>query len=267
MEPTTPTSSTPQPSSTRPIFLGFALILVALIISGSIIGGAIIKDRGAERDSQISRSMMITGRASREITSDRMKWSFTVQRTGTSSSTVEDVSKQITKDIDSAISALAAAGVQNPTVSRHPMETHSYTNGGGYYDGAYSTTYNDVGGSQIVVIESTDVEKMNDASAGIIQKLTKDGAYVSMNQTDFYYSKTDDLRRELMQEALNDAKEQAKKIGGDKLGSLLQITGNSYLSMTPVNSSSGGYYGGGDDTTSLKKKASLDVSVSYAIKK
>lgn len=278
--PSPSSSSTPSVVSTRPIFLSVSLVLVALIISGSIIASAVIKDRGAERDSEISRSMMLTGYASREVTSDRMKWSITIARnsasnsapsetstSSTMSATKEDMIALVKKDVEQVLSLLAAAGVQNPTVSRHPMESHSYTNGGSYYDTTYYGSTNDVGASQIVVIESTDVEKMNDATGNIISKITSGGATVSQNTTEFFYSKTDDLRRELTEEALNDAKKQAQKVGGDKLGSLLQITGNTYLQLTPVNASANSYYGGNEDTSSIKKKAALSVSVSYAIKK
>lgn len=270
MEPSTLSSSTPQPSSTRPLFIGIALILVAIIISGGIIGSAIIKDRGAARDSEINRSLMITGHAEEEVTSDLMKWSITVSRNGSTSSSVEQVSAQVTKDVDNIISALAQAGVQNPTVSRHPMETRNQANGG--YYGDYGTDYyssQSPYAAQIVVIESNEVDKMNDATNGIIQKVSANGAYITTNNTEFFYTKKDELRRKLLEKAIEDAKSQAQTLGDSKVGSLLQVNGNSYLSLTPVNSSSynSSYYGGSEDTSSIKKKGSIDVSVSYSIKK
>jgi uncharacterized protein YggE len=94
-------------------------------------------------------------------------------------------------------------------------------------------------------------------------------ATVATNNTEFFYTKKDELRRELLEKAIADAKTQAQTLGESKVGSLLQVSGNSYLSLTPVNSSyyNGSYYGSSEDTSSIKKKAAIDVSVSYAIKK
>ena len=263
----TPPSSVPT-ASNRPIFLGVTFVLAALIISASIIVSAVIKDNGAARDSQFSRSMSITGHATKVVTSDRMKWSLTLSRTGASSSTVASVTAQLGSDIDSVVAALAAAGVSNPTVSRHPAEVSSYSSGA-YSDYGNGSTYQpstNINGQQVVVIESNDVNKMNDASNGIVAKLNASGAYVQSNTTEFYYSNTDELRHQLLDAALTDAREQAQKAGGDQLGPLLQVTANSYLSLTPASGASS-YYGGSDDTSSIEKKASFDVTVSYALKK
>lgn len=248
------------------------MVVAALLIAGAIVGGALIKDRSSLRETELQRSLTITGTASREVASDRLKWSLRITRNENASSTLQAASDKVGADIDGVVRKLAEAGIQNPTVSRHPIETHVNSGYGGYYD-EYSSSYGSGGASsftatQTVVIETDQPQKANEVMAKIANELSASGAFIDNNQTEFLYTKRDDLRRELSKEALDDATRQANVLSNNGVSKIVRVDGGSYLTFSPLGGSSyNSYYGGGsDDTTSIQKKAEYTVSITFSLK-
>lgn len=250
------------------------MVVAALLIAGAIVGGALIKDRSSLRETELQRSLTITGTASREVTSDRLKWSLRIMRSENASSSLQVASDKVSADIDTIVRKLAEAGVQNPTVSRHPIETHANQGyNGGYYEGDYndypvSTPNTSFSASQTVVIETDQPEKANEVMGKIANDLSASGAFIDNNQTEFLYTKRDDLRRELSKEALDDAMRRANALSNNSVGKIVRVDGGSYLTLSPAGGSGyNSYYGGGsEDTTSVQKKAEYTVSVTFSLK-
>ena len=248
---------------TQPTLLsGKAFVLGTLLIAAGLLGAAGLKAHSDLEATSLQRSLSAPGYASRNVTSDQAKWSLELGRSSNGTSTTFSAEQQLKTDIDRVIAQLDAAGVKNPIVSRQPFQGSpaSY----GYYDEPRNPAPGS-SGSQRVVIESPEVKKLSDATASIVETLTRDGANIYQNQMEFFYAKRDDLRRELLQEAAKDARRQAEGINGGRTGKLLRLDGGTYLSVTPINSYAGSYYGNTDDTSSIEKKVSIEVTATFLL--
>lgn len=234
----------------------------ALFVSLGIFGAGAIKAYTDYRSFTASQaSLSIPGYASRIVTSDRVKWSIRLVRTqqGTASSSQASLEPELRADIDQVVRSLEEAGVRNPTVSRQPyQDSSSY-----YYDMPSGTSRT---ASQIVVIESDQVKELNQATGNITTALAARGVQIDQNTTEFFLSNRDQLRRELMQEAAEDARKQAETLSGGRLDRLTRMDSSALLSVTPVNSYIPSYYSGNDDTTSLEKRVEISLTLTYSLK-
>ncbi len=249
-----------QPSS----FPGKALVYAALLIALGLFGAGAVKAYTDYRSFTASQaSLSMPGYASRIVTSDQVKWSLRLMRrqAGSATSTSQaSLEPQLREDIDQIVRSLEQAGVRNPTVSRQPYQDNAYTS---YYDDPTSSGHS---GSQFVVIESSQVKELNQVTGDIVSTLTARGVTIDQNTTEFFLSNRDQLRRELIQEAAEDARSQAQKLSGNRLGKLLRMDSGAYLNVTPVNSYSPSYYAENDDTSSIEKRVGLGLTLTYSLK-
>ncbi len=241
---------------------GKALVYAAAFVSLGLFGAGAIKAYTDYRTFTTSQSSLsIPGYASRIVTSDRVKWSIRLVRMqqGAASSSQASLEPQLRADIDQIVRWLEEAGVRQPTVSRQP-----YQDSGSYgYDMPYGTTRT---ASQIVVIESDQVKELNQATGDIATALAARGVQIDQNTTEFFLSNRDQLRRELTQEAAEDARRQADTLSGGRIDRLTRIDSGVVLNVTPVNSYTPSYYGGNDDTTSLEKRVEVNLTMTYSLK-
>ncbi len=236
----------------------------ALLIGLGVFGAGAVKAYTDYRSFTASQSSVtMPGYASRIVMADRMKWSLRLvrrQQESASSTSQTSFEPQLRADIDQLVRLLEEAGIRNPNVSRQPYQDNTY---GSYYD---EQTPANRSGSQFVVIESDQVKELNQASGDIASALTARGALIEQNSTEFFLSNRDQLRRDLVQEAAEDARTQAEKLSGDRLGKLLRMDSGTFLNVTPVNSFTPSYYGDNDDTTSIEKRVALSLTLTYSLK-
>ena len=120
---------------------------------------------------------------------------------------------------------------------------------------------------QMIEITSSDVHKIAKTSTDITQ-LLKTGVAIQSLSPDYYYSKVNDLKSELLTEATQDARMRAKTLAagsGVKLGFLKAARQGSFSirSAKSTNISSDDTY---DDTYSITKKITAIVTVDYSMK-
>lgn len=249
-----------QPTS----FSGKALVCAALFVGLGIFGSGAVKAYTDYRSFNASQSSLsMPGYASRIVMADRVKWSLRLVRRqeGPASSTSQaSFEPQLRADIDQVVRSLEEAGVRNPTVSRQPYQDNSIT---AYYD---EPNTGNRSGAQMVVIESDQVKALNQVTGDIASALSARGATIDQNTTEFFLSNRDQLRRELIAEAAEDARKQAEKLSGDRLGKLLRMDSGALLTVTPVNSYAPSYYGESDDTSSLEKRVAMGLTMTYSLK-
>ncbi|MBA7470467.1 hypothetical protein ES707_05754 [subsurface metagenome] len=120
---------------------------------------------------------------------------------------------------------------------------------------------------QIIEITSSDVHKIAGVSSDITQ-LLKTGIAIQSSSPNYYYSKVNDLKSELLTEATQDARMRAQTLAtgsGVKLGFLKAARQGSFSirSAKSTNISSEDTY---DDTYSITKKITAIVTVDYSMK-
>ena len=122
--------------------------------------------------------------------------------------------------------------------------------------------------SQEVSITSTDVDKVEKISRDI-SALIESGVEFTSNSPEYYYTKLDELKLQLIVQATANAKQRIDIItagSGAKTGDLLSAN-LGVFQITAQNSASDEYsYGGTLDTTSRNKTATITVKLSYTTK-
>ena len=152
--------------------------------------------------------------------------------------------------------ALKKAGVTDADISVQPMSIQPA------YD-SYSSGY----ASQVLVIESKMVEEVGGIADSIGNDFAKRGATATTNSIEFYYSGTNDLQKTLTKKALEDARSQAKDLFGDQVKRVSSVA-SSQLIITPENASISSYnygYGTSSETSSIKKRITVNLSVSFEL--
>lgn len=255
-----------------------------LVLGVSVVGSAfILSSQKREEAHLVNQSLSVTGRATKFVTADTLKWSLSLTREGVSSSTEQTLVRDLDNDVEFIKQKLVEAGATDITVSRQP---YRYTKG--YcYDNSYPI-YDDYraertsgtpepvppqpstqtcgGGSiyQTVIFETKNADKANGVTGSMAGFLSDRKTWMSDSQTLFIISNDEDLRRELIDTALRDAREKADKIAPGKVGPLLRAL-DEQMVITAKNASNDYYYG--SDQSSVEKKAVLTLPVSFIAKK
>jgi hypothetical protein len=122
--------------------------------------------------------------------------------------------------------------------------------------------------TQRVRIESHDVEAVEKVQRQISELMDR-GINIEDNDLAYYYTKLSDLKIEMLAEATSNARERAKTIAksaGSRLGGL-QTANMGVFQITAPNSSDEDYsWGGTFNTSSKKKRASINMRLTYYVK-
>jgi hypothetical protein len=116
-------------------------------------------------------------------------------------------------------------------------------------------------------VESTDVEAVENISREISALLAQ-GVQLESSQPDYYYSKLDDLKLQLIEKSTVDAKARAEKIAtqsGAKLRKLKSAR-MGVFQITGANANEEFSAGGNFNTSSKNKKARITMRLEYTIK-
>ncbi len=148
-----------------------------------------------------------------------------------------------------------------------------------YISQRYSTRYNDEGDNlgsypdgydlyQEVIVTSNDVDKVEKISRDITE-LIESGVEFTSNEPEYYYTKLDELKLQLIDEATKNAKQRIDIIasGTGEVAGKLTDANLGVFQITATNSSDEDYsYGGTFNTSSREKTASITVRLNYAVK-
>ncbi len=230
----------------------------------------------------VNQALTVSGRAVKVITADTLKWSLTLNRYGSSTSTEKSLNRDLDGDVEFMKQELATAGAKDITVSRQPSRFYGgYCPDQGYYNEVTRmsapiepmpitlpmppTPPSCGGGSvtQTMVFEMKEAEKGNTLSGSLPEHLRTRGVNVNENRMEFSVSDDEPLRQELLGKAMENAREKAESIAPKRVGKVIR-TMEDQLYFTPTGSTNS--YGYGDETSSLQKKATLSLSVTFTLK-
>lgn len=229
--------------------IGLALIIGALILGGSYY----FAQSTASKD-----ALSVTGSAKMRVTSDQAKLTVSLSRIVFSSDLSQGY-KNIARDLSLAKEMLEKSGMASADIIESPVSMNQM------YD-QYNSTQVRYQLYQTITIQSGDVNKITDISKKV-PDLASQGAIVSVQSLEYYYSKLPDLRISLLTQAIQDAKARAEKIAegtGRRIGSV-QSASSGVVQVLPLNSVDISDYGS-YDTSSIEKEVMVTVKASFRLR-
>ena len=199
-----------------------------------------------------------TGSAKKEVVSDKVKWVSTISRQ-IKLSTVKDGYAKLDNDLKEVRSFLTSNGIPEADIDVSPVFMNEI------YDNNYQPekNYNLV---QNIEVQSADVEKIDNLAKNTSALIGK-GIIFSTSGLEFYYSKLPEVRIELLDSAIADAKARADKLakaGDKKLGSLKSASIGVVQVLSPNSAQVSDY--GTYDTSKIEKEIMVTVKASFQLK-
>lgn len=242
-------------------------IVIACIFGACIMCAAVSLGWGlAHFKSGVEHSISATGSSNMNFESDLIVWRGDFS---SRAETSEEAYRQLEKNSDTVKKFLNENGISESDISfsavsiNHVMRDIYDENGNyrGYeYDG-YEL-------SQTVTVSSTNLDEVEKVSTNI-SSLLASGIQFTSGAPEYYYTKIDDLKLELIEKATENSKQRVD-IMASKAGAKLGKLSNSTLGVfqiTAMNTGASAYsYDGCLDTSSRMKTASITVKLTYDLK-
>jgi uncharacterized protein len=243
-------------------------IIITLIAGLSIIICTIILTMGfiSYKGKSGSSGITASGSANCDFESDLIVWRGSFSAFGTTSDAAYRIIK---KDADAVKEYLEENGIKEEemvfsSVTINRDYTSIYSDYGDYI-GEELNGYNLY---QDVCITSSDVDKVEQISRDI-SGLIESGIEFASESPEYYYTKLDELKLQLIEDATANAKQRVDIIA-EGTGATLGNLSNANLGVfqiTARNSASEEYsYGGTFNTSSREKTATITVRLNYSVK-
>lgn len=236
-------------------------ILISVIAGVALIVSAFMLANAFKYKYKINNTINVTGNAKKDFQSDIVKWTASYSR---KSMDLSEASEQLKRDRDLVKSFLVQRGVKENEILFNAV---NITKDFAYHTDERGSSYNTFSGyslTQMVSVESKDLDKVDNASREI-STLISQGVELSSNSPSYYYSKLEDLKLSLIAEASQNAKARAENIAkesGSNLGSLLKAD-LGIFQITGQNDNEDYSYGGVFNTASRSKTANITIKASY----
>jgi len=202
--------------------------------------------------------LSVTGSAKVSVVSDQAKLTVNISRTVPVSALADGYSG-IAHDLALANDLFKKNGVPATEIIASPITMSQMYDQNNGAEIRYQLT-------QIVTVQDNDVNKVTKISQAI-PSLASQGAILSVQALEYYYSKLPDLRVSLLSDAVKDAKARAAKIAegtGRGIGNV-QSASNGVVQVLSPNSVDVSDYGS-YDTSSINKDVMVTIKASFRLK-
>ncbi|MDD5164016.1 MAG: SIMPL domain-containing protein [Patescibacteria group bacterium] len=235
--------------------LNVSVILgVALIISALIFGGFYYFAQSKNSTDALS----VTGSTKIRVTSDQAKLIINLSSI-VYANDLSSGNRDIAHDLALTRDLLKKSGVADTDIVEGPVSMNQVWDQNNTGQIRYQL-------SQIITVQSNDVNKITDISKKI-PTLSEQGAIISVQSLEYYYSKLPDLRVSLLTQAVQDAKARAEKIAegtGRYVGSVISASNGVVQILTPNSVDISDY--GNYDTSSIEKDVMVTIKASFRLK-
>ena len=232
---------------------------VPALILALAIGGGLVKV-GAGFASRSDNGIVVTGSARTEAVADNAVWTLSVSL---SRPQVSDAVSKVGNDVASVSKYLADGGIPAEALTLGPVSTYAQEE---WVNGNSTGRIVNYRASRDITVRTKDVQLVSKLSQGI-GSILQSGVSVNNYGPQYYISTLAELRPQLLEEAMKDAKIRAeaitKAVGGG-VGPVTSVKSGVFQVTTPDSTmtSDGGAY----DTTSIKKTVTSTVSVTFKVK-
>jgi hypothetical protein len=235
-----------------------AIIAAATLLSGAIgVGLSMVGSGFAARS---DNGIVVTGSARTEAIADNAVWTLSVSLSRPS---VSDAVTKVGSDVTAVTKYLADGGIPAEALTLGPVSTYGQEE---YVNGNATGRILNYRASRDITVRTKDVELVSSLSQGI-GSILQNGVNVNNYGPQYYISTLAELRPQLLEEAMKDAKIRAEAITkavGGSVGAVTSVKSGVFQVTTPDSTmtSDGGAY----DTTTIKKTVTSTVSVTFTVK-
>ena len=237
------------------------LLLLGVFLAAGIIVGTFIISKTVQQVKTQNQRITVKGFAERTITSDIAVWSGQITSRSPELVSAYD---NLQSDLDKVITYLEGKGINKEDIDISSVNTTIQ-----YKRTLNGMTTNVVEGytlTQPVSITSQNIEQIADI-ANNITVLIQDGVEFNSFSPQYFYTKLDDMKIELLGEATKNAGMRAKQLAensGSKVGAL-KYASQGVFQITPVYSTQVSDYGT-YDTSTIQKSVKAVVTMEYSIR-
>jgi hypothetical protein len=235
-------------------------VIAASLIMALAVGGGLVKV-GAGFAARTDNGITVTGSAKTTATADNVVWTLNV---ALSSALVADAVKKVGSDVEAVTEYLTKGGISKDSMILGSVSTYANEE---WQNGNNTGRILSYRASRDITVRTSDVQLVYKLSQGI-GSLLQTGVNVNNYGPQYYISTLPDLRPQLLEEAMLDAKTRAvaitKAVGGS-VGAVQSVKSGVFQVTTPDSTmvSDGGAY----DTTTIEKTVTSTVSVTFAVSK
>jgi uncharacterized protein len=235
-------------------------VIAASLIMALAVGGGLVKV-GAGFAARTDNGITVTGSAKTTATADNVVWTLNV---ALSRPLVADAVKKVGADVDAVSAYLTKGGISADALTLGSVSTYGNEE---WQNGNNTGRILSYRASRDITVRTSDVQLVYKLSQGI-GTLLESGVTVNNYGPQYYISTLSDLRPQLLEEAMKDAKTRAvaitKAVGGS-VGSVQSVKSGVFQVTTPDSTmvSDGGAY----DTSTIEKTVTSTVSVTFAVSK
>jgi len=237
------------------------LLLLGVFLCAGIIMGTFIISKTVEQVKFQNQRITVKGYAERTITSDIASWRGQITARSPELVTAYD---NLQADLNKVLSYLEQKGI-----SRDDVDIASVITSIQYKRTANGMTTNIVEGYNLVQpvsITSSNIEQIAEISKEITV-LIQQGVEFDSFPPQYFYTKLDDMKIELLGEATKNAYMRAEQLAvnsGSKVGNL-KYASQGVFQITPVYSTQVSDYGT-YDTSTIEKSVKAVVTIEYSIR-
>ena len=235
-------------------------VIAASLIMALAVGGGLVRV-GAGFAARTDNGITVTGSAKTTATADNVVWTLNV---ALSSALVADAVKKVGADVDAVTQYVTKGGISKDSLILGSVSTYANEE---WQNGNNTGRILSYRASRDITVRTNDVQLVYTLSQGI-GSLLQTGVNVNNYGPQYYISTLPDLRPQLLEEAMLDAKTRAvaitKAVGGS-VGAVQSVRSGVFQVTTPDSTmvSDGGAY----DTSTIEKTVTSTVSVTFAVSK
>ena len=235
-------------------------VIAASLIMALAVGGGLVKV-GAGFAARTDNGITVTGSAKTTATADNVVWTLNV---ALSSQLVADAVRKVGADVDAVSAYLTKGGIPADALTLGAVSSYANEE---WQNGNITGRILSYRASRDITVRTNDVQLVYKLSQGI-GSLLQNGVNVNNYGPQYYISTLPDLRPQLLEDAMKDAKTRAEAITkavGGSVGAVQSVKGGVFQVTTPDSTmvSDGGAY----DTSTIEKTVTSTVSVTFAVSK
>jgi hypothetical protein len=239
--------------------LNTIIVAVAIIIAISILGNAY------KYKFTSTETISVTGLSEKDFTSDLIVWGGSFSRNAME---LKQAYAALKTDENAIKAYLNSKGIADSCIVFSSVSMMK--NFQQQYDERGNVTRSDFSGYTLtgnVRVESHEIEKVEKLSREITE-LLENGIELNSNTPEYYYTKLNELKIDLLAKASEDAKTRAETIAKNSGASLSTIkkANMGVFQITGKNVNEIYSYGGSFNTSSKLKTASITLKVDYQVK-
>ena len=233
-------------------------VIAASLIMALAVGGGLVKV-GAGFAARTDNGITVTGSAKTTATADNAVWTLNV---ALSSQLVADAVRKVGADVDAVTDYLTKGGIPADALTLGAVSSYANEE---WQNGNNTGRILSYRASRDITVRTKDVQLVYKLSQGI-GSLLQSGVNVNNYGPQYYISTLSDLRPQLLEDAMQDAKTRAvaitKAVGGS-VGAVQSVKSGVFQVTTPDSTmvSDGGAY----DTSTIEKTVTSTVSVTFAV--